>query len=134
MYNKNDRRKYTRFNVPGAKVKYIQESGFQGSEEFSGLGKMIDLTLYAVKFETKHELTQGAKIQIWITLEDNKIISLIGNVLWIFSDKKTKSKHATVQFSGFSNEKGFNPLESKQALESLSEKYEPAPTKVMFNF
>ena len=81
MYNKTDRRKYTRFNVPGAKVKYIQESGFQGSEEFSGLGKMIDLTIYAVKFETKHNLTPGARIQIWITLDDKKIISLVGDVL-----------------------------------------------------
>ena len=134
MYNKTDRRKYTRFNVPGAKVKYIQESGFKGCEGFSGLGKMIDLTIYAVKIETEHELTPGAKIQIWITLKDNKIISLLGNVLWIFSDKKTNSKHATIEFSGFSDEKGFNSLASKQALEKLSEKYEPAPTKVVFNF
>ena len=64
MYNKTDRRKYTRFNVPGAKVKYEQETGFQGSEGFTGLGKMINLTLYAVKFETQHKLTPGAKIQI----------------------------------------------------------------------
>jgi len=134
LYNKTDRRKYNRFNVPGAKVKYIQETGFQDSEGFSGLGKMIDLTLYAVKFETNHELTPGAKIQIWITINDNKIIPLVGNVLWAFSEKNNESKNATVEFSAFANEKGFNSLESKQALEQLSEKYEPLATKVVFNY
>ena len=134
MYNKTDRRKYTRFNVPDAKVKYQQEKGFQGSEGFSGLGKMIDLTLYAVKFETKHELTQGAKIQIWITLDEKNIIPLIGNVLWAFSEKNNHSKNATVEFSAFAKEKGFNSIESKKALEQLSEKYEPLATKVIFDY
>jgi hypothetical protein len=78
LYNKTDRRKYTRFNVPGAKVKYDEEKDFQGSEGFTGLGKMIDLTIYAVKFETQHKLTPGAKIQIWITLDDNKNIPMVG--------------------------------------------------------
>ena len=86
MYNKTDRRNYTRFNVPGAKVKYEQEKGFQGSEGFTGFGKMIDLTLYAVKFETQHELTLGAKIQIWIMLDKSQDISLDGNVLWVSSE------------------------------------------------
>jgi PilZ domain-containing protein len=134
LYNKTDRRKYTRFNVPGAKVKYDEEKDFQGSEGFTGLGKMIDLTIYAVKFETQHKLTPGAKIQIWITLDDNKNIPMVGNVLWIFSEKNNHPKNATVGFNAFSKEKGFNSIESKKALEYLSEQYEPASTNVIFNF
>jgi len=87
-----------------------------------------------VKFETNHELTPGAKIQIWITVGEKKIIPLVGNVLWAFSEKNNESKNATVEFSAFANEKGFNSLESKQALEQLSEKYEPLATKVVFNY
>ena len=134
MYNKTDRRKYTRFNVPGAKVKYEQEEGFQGSKGFTGLGKMINLTIYAVKFETQHKLTPGAKIQIRIMLDDNKTIPLIGNTLWVFSEKNDNSTYATVEFTAFSKEKGFNSIDSKQALEHLSEKYEPVASKVIFNY
>jgi len=59
---------------------------------------------------------------------------LVGNVLWAFSEKNNDSNNATVEFCAFANEKGFNSLESKQALEQLSEKYEPLATKVIFNY
>ena len=134
MYNKNDRRKYTRFNIPGAIVKYEEEKGFQGSKGLKGQGQMIDLTIYAVKFITQDQLTPGAKIKVWIILDDKKSIQLIGNVLWIFSEKDNQTKNATVEFTAFSKEQGFNSIESRKSLEKLSEKYEPAASKIVFNY
>ena len=134
LYNKKDRRRYTRFNVPGAIVKYDEEKGFQGSKGIKGQGQMIDLTVYAVKFTTNDQLTPGSKIKVWITLNNKINIPLMGNVLWIFKDNDNQLNHATVEFMAFSEEQGFNSIESKKALEKLSEKYEPAASKVVFNY
>ena len=118
-----ERRSLSRFTIPGAKVKYKQEEGFRGSKAISGEGKLIDISLKAVKFEAQYELFPGALVDIEIVINPNQTIPVTGNILYSSETNENTPGITIVQFIRFGNEDGLNMIESKSQLEELQEKF-----------
>ncbi len=118
-----ERRSLSRFTIPGARVKYKQEEGFRGSEALSGEGKLIDISMKAVKFEAQYELFPGALADLEIVINQNQSIPVTGNILWSSEASENTAGITIVQFIRFGNEDGLNMIESKSQLEDLQENF-----------
>jgi len=117
-----ERRHLSRFKIPGSKVSYKQEEGFQGSLKIEDIGDLIDLTVKGIRFETTRTLFPGAKVDIEIIVPGEKKINLIGNVVWT-SKVEEEMINTVVEFLEFDNETGYNSLECLNDLELLTAKY-----------
>ncbi|MFC2088246.1 PilZ domain-containing protein, partial [Calditrichota bacterium] len=118
-----ERRSLKRFKILGAKVKYKQEKGFQGSKEYSGEGLLVDLTQNGVRFETHHNLKPGAIVYLDLIIKDKPIIPLTGNILWVAPGNEKTPANAVVQFFAFGDGKDYNLIESKILLEELTKEF-----------
>lgn len=123
MENFKERRSLKRFTIPGAIVNYNQEKGFQGSNEVSGEGKLMNMTVNATRFETQHVLTPGAVAILDLHIKGKDTIHVVGNVLWVSTAEDESSANAMVQFFPFGTEHGYNTIESKLQLEQLNKIY-----------
>ena len=111
-----------RFHVPNAIVKYKLEALFSDQLPIEGKGKLIDLTVKGVRFETEEEIKAGSRLNIEIVLEDDERIPLIGNVVWT---KKLDDDtiNSVLEFIEFDNDPEFNSYESLEMLEALEKEY-----------
>ncbi len=117
-----ERRILERFHVPNAIVKYKLEALFSDQLPIEGKGKLIDLTVKGVRFETEEEIKAGSRLNIEIVLEDDERIPLIGNVVWT---KKLDDDtiNSVLEFIEFDNDPEFNSYESLEMLEALEKEY-----------
>jgi uncharacterized OB-fold protein len=123
MENFRERRNLKRFTIPGAIVKYQQEKGFQGSMEYSGEGKLINMTVNAARFEAQHLLTPGAVAILDLYIKGKESIHVLGNILWVSKPENGSPANAMVQFFPFSTVHGHNTIESKLQLELVNKEY-----------
>ncbi len=123
MENISERRNLQRFTIPDATVIYKQEEGFQESKAVSGVGKLMNMTVNAVRFETQHVLVPGAVAILELNIRGKDPIHVLGNILWVSSAEKSTSANAMVQFFPFSTEHGHNTIESKLQLEILNKEF-----------
>lgn len=118
-----ERRELKRFNIPGARIKYTQEAGFQNSMGYSGNGKLIDISIKGVRFETEHDLSVGAIINLELIISNRPVIKLAGYVLWVIAGNENVLSQAVVQFYTFGEGKEYNSIESMNALEELTNEF-----------
>jgi len=123
MENFKERRSLKRFTIPDAMVKYKQEKGFQDSMVVSGEGKLMNMTINAVRFETQHVLIPGAIAILELKIIDKESIHVLGNILWVSGAEESTSANAMVQFFPFGTEHGYNTIESKLQLELLNKEF-----------
>ena len=123
MENFQERRNLKRFTIPDAMVKYKQEEGFLGSMAVSGEGKLMNITVNAVRFETQHVLIPGAVAILELNIKGKESIHVLGNILWVSGAEESTSVNAMVQFFPFSTEHGHNPIESKLQIEMLNKEF-----------
>jgi hypothetical protein len=117
-----ERRILERFHVPNAVVKYQLEALFSDQLPVERNGKLIDLTVKGVRFESEEEIKAGSRLNIEIILENDERIPLIGNVVWTkeLGDGKTNS---VVEFIDFDDDDEFNSYDSLEKLEALEKEY-----------
>jgi len=118
-----ERRILERFHVPNAMVKYKLEALFSDQLPLDGKGKLIDLTVKGVRFESEEEIKAGSRLNIEIVLEDDERIPLIGNVVWT-KEVGDGIVNSVVEFIDFDDDDdGFNSYDSLEKLEALEKEY-----------
>lgn len=118
-----ERRILPRFKIPGARVVFHQEEGFQGIKAVSDEGLMDDCSLKGVRFKTEKELQPGAKVKLELLIPGQDIIDILGNIIWT-SDSPEKNKFFVfVEFTPFGEGKGYNPMIIKNNLEKIAAEY-----------
>jgi hypothetical protein len=123
MENIRERRNFKRFAIPNATVKYNQEEGFHESKAVSGMGKLMNISVNAVRFETQHVLVPGAVTILELNVKGKEPIHILGNILWVSGYDNSTSTNAIVQFFPFGIEHGYNTIESKLQLELLNKEF-----------
>jgi len=117
-----ERRILERFHVPNAIVKYHLEAIFSDQLPLEGKGKLIDLTVKGVRFETEEEVKAGSRLNLEIILENEERIPLIGNVVWT-KDLGDGTINSVVEFIDFDDDDQFNSYDSLEKLEALEKEY-----------
>jgi len=118
-----ERRAFPRFKMPGTRVVFHQEEGFQGSKVVSDEGLMEDCSLKGVRFETENELKPGAKIKLELVIPGKDIIAIMGNIIWTSNSPDKNKTYTVVEFAPFGEGKGYNPLIVKNDLIKIAEEY-----------
>lgn len=118
-----ERRRLERFHVPDARVVYKLESVFSDQIPVEGEGKLIDLTVKGVRFESEEEFSAGVRLNIEILVPGEEEIPLIGNVVWTKKLDENGTINSVIEFIEFDDDPEFNSLESLEKLEALQKQY-----------
>ena len=127
-HNGKERRRFTRFKVPGAKVTYFQKffffSSIVYSEEFC---PVVDVSRGGIQFLSRRFFKSLKKIlmQIYIP-EEESCLNLTGRIKWSFFNPFGDYNYQVgIQFEPFVGRKGYNHSQALDKLASLETKFLP---------
>lgn len=118
-----ERRRLERFHVPNARVAYKLESLFSDQIPTEGEGKLIDLTVKGVRFESEEEFKAGVRLNIEILVPGEEVIPLIGNIVWTRKLDEKGTINSVIEFIEFDDDPEFNSTDSLEKLEALEKQY-----------
>jgi len=137
MKSETDRRKQSRVEIPDALTYIKVENRFTSINYYGGPGKLIDLSVGGIGFETRKKLKIDDQLSVKIEIPDEEPLQLKGTVVWTTPGTWKLRKRVGVRFGLFGREKKFNSPLALETLEKLRERFErsepagdPSPGKI----
>jgi hypothetical protein len=118
-----DQRAFDRIHIPGALVIFRKRNKLGFFERFSRPMELYNITKSGICFRSDRKLNRGEPLCVDILIPGEKIIRLLGNVMWM--DEKSPARECMIgaQFSAFGKGRNYNSIRSLERLREIQTKY-----------
>ena len=118
-----ERRRFKRFKIPGAYVRYTKIWLLGTLRLLSEPHSLLNLSKGGMKFISEEKLSIDEKIMAQLIVPRENLLSLRAQVRWRGERNSNGVSTLGVQFEPFGNRRGLNSYESLNVLERLDEHY-----------
>ena len=118
----DERRKYRRFEIPGAKVKVKKPSAFFLMKKFS-YHPVLNLSIGGIKILFDRELGRGRVIQLYLIVPGEKSLEYHARIIWTKPVPISGDVITSLDFLPFDENKEHNSTEAMNLLRRLYARY-----------
>jgi len=123
MVNENDKRTFSRIEIPGAVIIFKRRNKLGLLERFSRPMQLLNITKSGICFKSEKKFNYGDHISVEINIPGEKHIIVEGDVKWLHEDLPDNMCLVGAQFVAFGKGRQYNSLSSLERLRTIHEKY-----------
>ncbi|MFC1891171.1 PilZ domain-containing protein [Thermodesulfobacteriota bacterium] len=123
MFNHVEKRGCKRFQIPTADSKYKKTGLLSFKNKHTRVASVRDISKRGLSFTCDENLRKGQKLNVQLIVPNEKPIDLYSQVCWAEQGVGCTLYTVCIKFMPFGKSRGYNPVETLDALRGLEEKY-----------